>query len=135
MRTMANSNSPSRPPYVVALAMMVAGCAPHIQSARLTDRYFQPDGGEITVFSTKRPECPYDEIALITGGRRSSWNSLDDILAAMRVRARELGGDAIVGLGSGEELEGSGGDGVVNLSSEIRLKGTVARFSDRNCRK
>jgi hypothetical protein len=122
---------------VVVLALVaIAGCGPHIQSARLVDRFFEPAAGEISVYSTRRPECPYEEIALITGSRRSAWNNLDDVLMAMRERARALGGDAIVGLGSGEEVSGTAvPDGVVSVDSNVILKGTVARFSDRNCRR
>src|SRR5262245_24203250 len=100
--------------FILAL-VATAGCAPQIQSARLVDGIFQPINDEVRVYSTVRPECPYQEIALITGTRRNSWNNLDDVLSAMRVRARALGGDAIVALGSGPEVSGiPGSDGIVS---------------------
>ena len=118
----------------LTLVTGAAGCAPKIMSARLTGLPAQPDGN-VALYSTKRPECPYDEIGLITGNRRHAWTSLDDVLAAMRTRALTMGGDAIVGLATGEEVSGSGAEGVVNIDTSISLKGTVVRFTDRRCRK
>jgi hypothetical protein len=86
-----------------------------------------PDAGEILVFSAKLPECPFEEIALISaeGGRSAAGGTdMDRLLTALKQRAHELGGHAIVGLTDRPRTEEEGPS----------LSGTIIRFTSSECR-
>jgi hypothetical protein len=118
------------------LAMVMAGCGPSIQSTRFMAARPEPTSGEILLYSTKLPECPYDEVGLISGKRRNFWVSMEDVLEEMKVRAREMGGHAIVGIGSGEVVTGATQSGnAVSLDTTELLTGTVVRFPEAQCRR
>jgi hypothetical protein len=83
-----------------------------------------PDSGEILVFSAKLPECPFEEIALISAEASKWTGAMDRLLTTLKQRAHELGGHAIVGLTDrpGTEEEGPS------------LSGTIIRFTSSECR-
>jgi hypothetical protein len=119
----------------VACAFL-AGCGPAIQSANFSTPAPEPTTAEILLYSTKLPECPYEEVGLISGRSRVFWTSQEAVLAHMRERAREMGGDAIVGLGTSEVVTGGTHvAGTVNVNSANRMAGTVVRFTDPDCRR
>lgn len=124
---------------IATLVWLTAACGPSIQSARFTPGVAPParaGAGEVLVFSTRLPECAFEEIGLVTGKPRGFWTSLETVLENMRERAREMGGDAIVGLGTSEVVTGaSQAGGSVSLQTADRLAGTVVRFEDADCRR
>lgn len=120
---------------LTGVSILTAGCGPAIQSTRFRDTVPEPTTGEILLYSLKLPECPYDELGLISGKRRGFLTSLDDVLERMRERVREMGGHAIVGLGASEVVTGASGVGqAVTVDTTDRLAGTVIRFTDPDCR-
>src|SRR5690606_30502638 len=83
----------------VAMLVVLAGCGPRVRTTMIGQP--SPAEGaerEIAVYSTKVPECAFEEVALITASGEAIINSMDGLLAALKSRARELGGHAIVGL-------------------------------------
>jgi hypothetical protein len=116
------------------LAGSAAGCGPSIDSARFNGAPRpQPRTAEVQIFSAKLPECAFEELGIVTGKRRVSWTSLDEVLEALRVRAREMGGDAIVRLGASEAVEAGVYQGGANVGTVPSLSGTVIRFSNPGC--
>ncbi|MGH7480622.1 MAG: hypothetical protein ACRELV_00575 [Longimicrobiales bacterium] len=114
-----------------ALTLAVVGCAPNVYQTMLGARA-DPAGraGDVELWSEKVPECPFDEIAIITARQAEFGTGSDDVLEALRRRAWELGAHVVLGL---EVLQGAG---------EFRepghvhggYRGTAIRFSDPACR-
>jgi hypothetical protein len=115
------------------LSITLGACGPAISSANFTTVAPQAPEHEITLYSTKLPTCPYDEIGVVRGKRRA-FTTLQQVLSAIQQRARTMGGDAVVGLGQTVNI--SGGtvvDNVVSVESQEGLTGTVIRFSEPGC--
>lgn len=92
----------------VAFALVVAACGSGVDAvgflpAPATPR---PDDHPIRIFRGTLPPCAYEEVGLLVWERRSPWHGLEDAVEDMRRRARELGGDAIVGFQLGEQTNG-----------------------------
>lgn len=114
--------------------LLLAACGPAISSAFFKQAPARPANSQILLYSTKVPSCPYEEIGVVKGRRRTPA-SLQDVLAAMMQRAREMGGDAIVGLGQGRVVTGATAvDNVASVDVSDGLAGTVIRFTDPSCR-
>lgn len=127
---------PRLAPLVATASLLAVGCAPSVDSTRFSDMTPRPPGHEIRLYSTLVPECPYEEVGLVTGTKKVPWTSGDEVLAAIRVRAREMGGDAIVGLGQTRRVTGGTAVGEsVSLDSKTELSGTVVRFTEPECRR
>ena len=113
------------------LAVVVAAsaaCAPSVGVTPLGGTFEpRPDLAEVAVYTTQVPECPYREIAIVTAYKAELRpdKGLNDVLAALKKRARTLGGDALVGV----HLVHSGGE-----SSRAGYSGTAVRFTEDTCR-
>ena len=107
---------------LAAFAVGLASCAPQPRVTMIGQPH-PPDAAEILVFSAKLPTCPFEEIALISA-ESSGWTNMDQTLTALKQRAHQLGGHAIVGLTDrpGTEEEGPS------------LSGTIIRFTSSECR-
>jgi hypothetical protein len=122
----------SRTTFVIALLTGLTGltgliaCAPQMRTTMIGQpRAPDPEASEILVFSAKIPECPFDEIALVSAGKDDMQlgTGMDDLLEAMKQRAHELGGHAIVGLTERPRTKAEGPS----------LAGTVIRFRSSEC--
>jgi len=78
---------------------------------------------EIKVFSTQAPACPYRELAIVTA-YEAEFGDLDEAMAALKGRARDLGADAVVAV----RLVSRGGD-----DPRDGYSGTAVRFSNEDC--
>jgi hypothetical protein len=86
-----------------------------------------PDAAEILVYSAKLPECPFEEIALISarqGELSLAGSNMDRLLTALKQRAHQLGGHAIVDLTERPRTKEEGPS----------LSGTIIRFTSSECR-
>ena len=120
----------SRSPFPALLLVLgAAACSPAVSSGKFSSQPFPPTSGEITLYSTKVPTCAYDEIGLVHVKRRHGFTDLQDLIDAMRERAREMGGNAIVGVGLAARVEGSSDS--INLDRDV--SGTVIRFQQPDC--
>jgi hypothetical protein len=123
--------------FVTGGLVTLSGCHPSVTSTQF--RQLTPLSEEIPVelYSAAMPECPFDEVGLVSSNRPNPWTSMDEVLAALVRRARVMGGDAIVGL---RETPPRGGDTVIFVASSDEnttsrtLSGTVIRFRDASCR-
>ena len=93
-----------------------------------------PTDHEIRIYRAIMPECPYEEIGIVSSRQRNKLISMDKVLEAAKERARKMGGDAIIGLSETDQAQGAVRVGeTVALDRDPVLSGTVIRFSDRSC--
>jgi len=112
---------------VLASASAVFGCAPSVDTTMLGGPYPpRPPDEEILTYSTRLPECPYAEVAVLAGFESDLTRLLDDTLEALKAEARRLGADAIVDFRRIER----GGE-----SRRSGYTGTAVRFTDEGCRR
>jgi len=114
--------------------LLVAACGPAVRSAPFKTVPPRPTDHQIVLFSTKLPTCPYEELGLITAQRRHGFNSYESVLEAMKVRAREMGGDAVVALNQQQTVNGGTVVGkAVSINTDQAVSGTVIRFTESGC--
>jgi hypothetical protein len=126
-----------RPAAVALCALLAAACGPAVTLVRLDPEPAEPRPSDqvVRMYSTQRPRCAYRELGLVTGRRRNGLVSMDRVVDAMRRRAREIGGDAIVEVATRSVVSGgAASDGAISLGSEPVVSGTVVRFTDASCR-
>jgi hypothetical protein len=119
---------------VAACPVLLAACGVAVESAPFKSLPPRPADHEIVLFSTKLPSCPYEEIGVVNATRRDSYTRYEALLDALKARAREMGGDAIVGLGQQQAVSGGTVIGsTVSIGSSDVLAGTVIRFTESGC--
>lgn len=129
---------------VLVLALsLAAACGPQVRSASyvpLPRERAEADVAAIRIYEHTRPECPFEEIGRVTGRARLPTHSDDEIADAMRRRAGEMGGHAIIAFG--ERLEDAGAVVVpvadnaavaTPIGTTSHFVGTVVRFTDPDC--
>lgn len=107
--------------------LLAAACAPMVNSTALGPAHPpRSSESEILLFSVRIPECPFEEIGLLTVERAPGpFVSAKGALRAIKNRAGEMGGDAVIGLSQLAVTEGFNGG----------LAGTVVRFDEETCRR
>ncbi|MBB4637403.1 hypothetical protein [Longimicrobium terrae] len=111
--------------------LALAACTPTVESASFAAGMApRPADAPIVIYQQNRPTCAFTEVGWVSGTKTLSATTPDEVLAAMRERARAMGGDAIVGLVSGGESLTVGNEVV---QSSALFKGTVVRFNDPGC--
>jgi len=136
---------------LLLLSALLAGCSPAVRSTVFVDRPPKPADQPIRVYRTLLPQCPYEEIGLVTSGQGNKFTSTEAALDALRTRAREMGGDAVIGLSYSEERAGGmllpsyrspvnpfpqpPSYTVVPGAALTTLSATVVRFTDPQCTK
>lgn len=112
---------------MLLVAFLCVACAPRVRTTMIGQPTApNPDQSEILVFSARIPECPFEEIALISarmGEFEKPGLGMDGLLAALKDRARELGGHAVVGLTDHPRTKAEGPS----------LSGTAVRFTSSEC--
>ncbi len=114
---------------LLALAAVVAalGCAPAVDTTMLGGPYPpRPPDEEILTYSTRLPECPYAEVAVLAGFESDLTRSLDDTLDALKAEARRLGADAIVNLQRIERGGESRRSGYTGTADSFHRRGVPA---------
>lgn len=78
---------------------LLAGCAVQVQSTQLrsTDYQARPGDHIIAIYRDTLPQISFFEIAAVQA-RKRGIDSNEKVINALKDRARELGGDAIIGL-------------------------------------
>jgi hypothetical protein len=103
----------------------MTGCGPSIQSTRLApDRQVRTTPAEIRTASMALPECPFEELALITVRETFDFHG-PAVLTVMKEEAARMGGDALIGLTQVPRAPKVGSKG---------LSATVVRFTSDGCR-
>ena len=112
---------------LTSVMAVTSACAPKVQVTELNGT-FEPRRSptDVAVFTTQTPDCPYQEIAIVTAyqGDFPAFTDLDDALTAVKERAHEIGADAVVGV----RLVNRGGE-----SAREGYSGTAIRFEDAHC--
>ena len=112
-------------------AAILSGCGPAVRSTAFETYPPRSADHPIRVYSTKTPECPYEEVGLVSARQQNRLTvTMEDILEALKARAREMGGDAVVGVSQGTEPQGGA---VGEISGEPVIAGTVIRFTQADC--
>ena len=131
------------------LALAFMACASPIDSAVFLPEPVAPRPADhpVRIYAGTLPSCPYQEVGIVVWEPTSSWHDLEDGVAAMRERARTMGGDAIAGFRFGEEASGfntsttaradsAGNVTTVATGSVSRSRfasGTVIRYTGPGC--
>ncbi len=111
---------------MVALTLSLSGCGPNVHVTPLSGAYPpRQDGTEVTVSSLVTPECPFEEVGLVTVRETLDVNG-EAVLEAMKQEARRLGGNALLRL---RQVPRSPKDGARGLSA------TVVRFTEEGCQR
>lgn len=113
------------------------GCAPSVRvqsTALVTGLAPRPEDHPIQLYGSALPECPYEEVALVSArGKRSASSQLLD---AVRDQARKMGGDAVLGLSQDTDISGAVPVGAIIVPvKRLVISGTVIRFRDPHCMK
>jgi hypothetical protein len=127
----------------VPAVLLLAGCASGIDSAVFMSAPPLPSGEDVRIHRTTVPECPYDEVGVVTWEPRDGWQTLETGVRLMRERARQMGGHAIIGFSVGEVATGTSttvtrtDSASVTASSTVdrgkMAVGTVVRWRDGGC--
>ena len=120
-----------------ALVIVLAACAPSVDTARLSPVTYPPRPADfrIRMYSTERPRCPFEELATVRSRKPSIFVSMEDVAESIRQVAREVGGDAVIAVTGGSELRGGTVIGsAVSMDTDPILSGTVIRFKEDDCR-
>ena len=115
----------------------VTGCAPAVDTVRLNPVPYPPRPADfrIRLYSTERPRCPYEEIATVRARKPNGFVSMEDVAESVRRVAREMGGDAVIGVNSASQISGGTVIGsTVSVDTDPVLNGTVIRFRQDDCR-
>jgi hypothetical protein len=109
---------------------LLASCERDVRSTTFAEYPPRDPNHPILVFAHNMPECPSVEVGEVT----SRTQPTSDVrIEAIRKRAREMGGDAVVNLtwsdgGSEGTAEGTG-----TAMPGAALSATVIRFTDPDC--
>ena len=107
--------------------MLVSSCGPATRATCFAEYPPRPKDHEIWVFGSTVPEMPYDEIGIVSSRQRNKLISMDRVLQSLKEKARQMGGDAIIGLSEANEAQGFVGTTGM-LDRDPVLTGTVIRF-------
>lgn len=118
------------------LVLVSVGCGPAVQSVNFISPPLPatPSDYPIRFYGEARPKCAYQEIGSVSSRKRSKLVSMEKVMESLRERAREMGGNAIIGIGEHTETRGATivGSTVVANNDPV-LSGTVIRFDDPAC--
>ena len=122
---------------IIAVVLVVA-CSPAVRVTTLAPVRFPPRPATypIRIYREQRPRCAFEEVALISAAPKIITHNNEALADALRVKARELGGDAIIGISTESRVTGaspsSSGNGV-DLDRATILSGTVIHFKSADC--
>jgi hypothetical protein len=130
-----------RPLVLLPVLLLAAGCASGLDSAVFMAAPTAPADAEVRIYRTQRPACDYDELGIVTWQPKHGFQKLQSGVDKMRERAREMGGDAILGFSLGDRVDGSttvsADSSGLRFGSSIDTRtvasGTVVRFRNGGC--
>jgi hypothetical protein len=110
----------------VPLVVLAMSCTPHVRTTMIGAAAApEVDARDVLVFSVRVPDCPFEEIAIVSATKGDFQPpDMDALLRSLRDRARQLGGHALVGVTERPRTEVEGPS----------LVGTVVRFTSPECR-
>lgn len=122
---------------ILITLVMPSSCGPVVKVTKLSNTPLESkaQGAPILVFMTKVPRCPYEEIAIINTSEGAFAGGMETFVEAMKVKARSLGGDALLLGELGTKTEGyiALSPGLVAAAEGKTQTAVVIRFIHRDC--
>lgn len=108
---------------------------PHVATPAAQPLASRSSGAPVVLYQTSKPACAYDEVATVRVTSNTLSQTDEQLAARLRTTARELGGDAVVGVTSGRpaDAERRNDDGTLSDDHSHDISGTVVRFRDARC--
>ena len=123
--------------FFFVILTWVQSCGPVVSVTRLADSTPHPKSVDdpIKVYMTNKPECVYEELALLAVSEGAFSGGFETFVEAMKHKARELGGDAILVNEVGRHASGyvAVSPKVVGAVNSNTMNATVIRFTDKDC--
>lgn len=128
--------------FAPLVSLVVLASCRSVDSATFASYPARPADAEVRVFRSQRPACEFEEVGIVRWSPLHGWESLEDGVTAMKQRAREMGGDAIVDFTYGQHTTGltttvssdsTGATSKASLDTEDIATGTVVRFREPGC--
>jgi hypothetical protein len=123
----------------LGLLLLLTGCSPAVSLTKLWPTPLEPRPANypIRFFREQRPRCAFDELATVSARPTDVWHTNDKVIEVLRLKAREVGGDAIIGFATESQVTGAApsysGNGGVALNRNVVLSGTIVRFKNPQC--
>jgi len=122
---------------VAFLISTISNCGPVVKVTRLSQIPLQPKAKDdpISVFMSKAPRCPYEEIAIISTSEGAFAGGMETFVDAMKAKARVMGGDALLLGQLGTRTEGyvAIAPGVIGAAEGKTLTAIVIHFLNKDC--
>ena len=80
------------------VAIAIIACVPATRSTVFQSYDPKPTGSPIKIFGVKSPTCNLEELGIVNSRQRNKFISMDEVIESLKVEARRMGGDAIMGL-------------------------------------
>lgn len=117
---------------VAASAVLIlSGCGPTITMARFTNETYTPtkSNGVAVITSAKNVQKPYIEIGLVDAEEGPGTQSYEEIIAAIKIKAAEMGADAVI-ISTGSKNHGMLAAGGMLMSINGKhVKATAIKWS------
>ena len=124
-------DSGSRGLLSLVFVLALGACSPGVRATSFVSFSPRPDDHPIQVYRSTIPECQFEEVGIVSSRRESSLVSMDKVLEALRSKARELGGDAVIGMVEANEARNV----ILGVDRDTVLSGTIIRFTDQDCQR
>ena len=128
---------------VLLICLALIRCSPAVNRVYLLPEPLppKPPGHPITLYLDKEPQCPYQEIGLVTSRQRNKLVSMDTVIESLRKEARKMGGDAVIHITLGDKAIGavvshqpSFKSSTVIVDHDPIVKGTIIKWLSEDCR-
>lgn len=121
------------PCYVILL--LVLACGPEISSATFVVAPPKPVDHEVAVFLTRPPDCAYQELGTVSASEGAFSGGASTYVPAMKKRARQMGGDALIGYKMANATTGlvAVAPGILATTEGEVHSAVVVRFTKPDC--
>lgn len=119
---------------IPVIALALGACAPRTTSTSSGDPRPEPQPADrpMRLYQDGTPHCPYEEIGTVTV--RKQLAPADVVLDSLRARAREMGGDAVIGIREKQvAADTAASRGQTTPIKDTVVSGVVIRFRDEGC--
>ncbi len=111
---------------------LVSGCSPDIRTTVFQHNPSKHVNAPIKIFRFKSPQCNFEEVGIVNSRQRNKLISMNEVMESLRIEARRLGGDAIIGLNETNPIHNIDTQ-YGTLDRDPVLSGTIIKFTDATC--
>ncbi len=123
--------------FVVLVILLSSNCGPVIKVTKLSSGVLPPkaQNAPVKVYMTNAPGCPYEEIAIVNTSEGAFAGGMDTFVESMKVKARALGGDALILGKLGTQTTGyvAVAPNILAAAEGNTLTGVIIRFLQQDC--